>query len=120
MKKLLVLLTLFVAFSVEAQMYSLEYTMYGIKGKKYTEVSTKSTVYLDMDHNNIYVMKDGVCILNVIALSSKEKSNGDAWINCVDYKTNIIWDIYITTFDSQYVFQAKSKKSEFWLKEYRK
>jgi len=120
MKKLVVLLTLFVAFSVEAQMYSLEYTTYAVKKKQYTETPTKSMVYLDMDHNNIYVMKDGVRILDVIALSSKEKSNGDAWINCVDYKTKLVWDIYITTFDSQYVFQAKSKKSEFWLKEYRK
>lgn len=115
----MILLTLFIVFSVEAQVYDLEYTTYGVvKNKKYTESKTKASICFDQTHNHILVMKDGITILDVVALSSKTKDNGtDSWINCVDYKTKLVWDIYVAIVDNQRVFQAKSKKSEFWLKE---
>jgi hypothetical protein len=123
MKKILVMLMLIVSIGVKAQVYALEYTKYVlhdiVKKKQYKEVPVKASVYFDIPHENIYIISDSSRILDVIVLNTQQKSENVIWYNCVDYKTNLIWDIYITTQGSNCskkdVLQAKSKESEFWL-----
>jgi hypothetical protein len=118
MKKILVLLILIVSISIEAQVYVLEYTKYAlhdlVKKKQYDDVSVNASVYFDIPHENLYIIGDGKKIFEVTVTNTHQKGE-NMWYECID-KKKCIWDVYISTVGKENIFQAKSKKSEFWLK----